>query len=202
MRYQTIFKAAVILILMACVLSLAGCEALRFAPTESQKQAAFSTHLMARNVEATGTQPGSETAQKLVTGTGAAVTFMGPPANLDLDDFDTTVNQAQADAAQRPTMDQIGDAVEGGLSLAAELAILFGVGGVGFGGKKVVDWISLARDKSKAMKEIITANELFKDAIKTTSTSSPEIMKQFKDAQDSVQSVSTKQIVIGTKEIC
>jgi len=174
-----------------------GCESLRFAPTEPQKKVAWQGHVTARNIETEGTDAHSPAARQQVQATQAALTYIGLPKDPVITDYATTVAQAQADAAQRPVIEDISEAAEQGLSLAAELAILFGVGGTGFGGKKVLDWIKLGREKNKALAEIIQGNELFKDQLKTQNA---PVLAEFKEAQNKTQkSPSTKRLVTELK---
>ena len=141
--------------------SLTGCNSFRLAPSEPQKQAAYQALLDARTADSVGADPRSVLTGRLVQGTGAALSYAGMPKSPEIEDYSTTVAQAQADATRRPTAGDAFDAAEKGLSLAAELAILFGAGGIGVGGKKVIEWIALARQKSKALGEIVQGNELF-----------------------------------------
>jgi len=189
-----------IVILCLCVLyGLCGCsETLRFAPTESQKKLAFQAHITARKIKDKGTSPDSPAANQQVQATQAALTYIGLPKNPVIEDYSTTALQAQADAAQRPTTEQAFEAVGEGLSLATELAILFGVGGAGFGGKKLIDWLKLAREKNKALQEIIAGNELFKASAKNNNNT--DVLTIFKDAQNQTQkSSATKRLVTELK---
>ncbi len=184
----------ILFILCACVFMLfcGGCQgALRFAPTEVQKQSAELTHQVAAKVDAEGTAPHSPASQQLVEGTRAATSYIGRASiQPDPQQFDTTVSAANADAVKRP---EVFTATEQGLSLAAELAILFGVGGTGFGGKKLLDWLKLARKKNKALEEIVAGNELFQAHLK--SMGKTQEAEAFKEYQRSKQAGSTPLIV-------
>jgi hypothetical protein len=74
-------------------------------------------------------------------------------------------------------------ALELGIALAALLSGVYGT--------RVVSFIKNARKKSKALKEIVEGNELFKK-------NCPEQVSAFKDSQKN-QSASTKQIVAQLK---
>jgi len=173
----------------------AGCaEQLRFAPSESQKQAAELTHALALQIDAQGAGPGSPATKKLAAGTRAGVVYMGRPKALsDMGQFETSVAQAQVDAAQRPDPNSISGAVDAGLSLAAQLAILIGFGGSSVGGVKVLQLIAMARRKNQALAEIIKGNELYKKSITDNEK------EQFRIAQNSKQSTSTKLLVAKQK---
>ncbi len=183
----------------ALLVFASGCESgMRLAPAEPQKKIALQAHLTARDIEASGTDAHSPAARQQVQATQVALAYTGLPKNPVIEDYSTTVAQAQANAAQRPTAEQAFEAVEGGLSLAVELAILFGVGGAGFGGKKVMDWLKLAREKNKALQEIVTGNELFQISAKNSGIDNA--VTAFKEAQNAVQkSPATKRLVTELK---
>jgi len=189
--------------LLLCVLVvltfsfLAGCGSLRFAPSESQKQLAFSTHQTAAAAADLGLQPGSVAAGKLVDGTAAALAYTGMPKSPQIEDYSTTASQAAEDAARRPTADDVFTAAEGGLSLAAELAILFGAGGVGIGGKKLLDWIALARKKSAALKEVVQGNDLLANYLRNNGKTAE--LDAFKASQNTKQSDQTKLLVAAER---
>lgn len=182
-----------ILVMAVMVVFCAGCESigLRNTATESQKQVAWHGHLSAMAVEKEGTGPHSPAAKKLVQATQVALTDTGLPKNPNIVDYETTAAQAQKDAALKPTTEQAFQAVEQGLSLAAELAIVFGVGGTSIGGLKLAEWIKKARQKSDALKEIVQNNELLKKADAAAYTA-------MKNAQRN-QTEKTKQVVAAVK---
>ena len=188
--------------LCTCALLLlsSGCQdSLRFAPGEPQKKIAWQAHITARDIEAGGTDAHSPAAKQQVEATAVSLKYIGLPSDPEIVDYATTAAQAQADAAKRPTAGDVFEQVEGGLSLAAELAILFGVGGAGFGGKKLLDWLKLAREKNKALQEIVQGNEFFKQNL--SSLKLPDgVLKAFKDAQKAAQhSQPTKRLVTELK---
>jgi len=176
---------------------IAGCDSLRFAPTTAQKQAAHQTLQTAMVIEQAGTDAHSEAAQQQVAGSSAALSYIGMPADPKVEDYQTTVVQAQADAARRPTMVNVLEQAEGGLSLAAELAILFGVGGSAVGGKKILDWITLAKDKNKALQEVIVGNENFLNDLKRSGNSA--VVDIFKAHQNSKQTEKSQKLVAAAR---
>ncbi len=186
-------RRIIVLSIVICLVFVSGCESLRKAPTEPQKQIAFQAVLTARDVEAEGTSPGSPAAELLADATQTALTYTGVPANPKITDYPTTLAAAQSDAAARPTVDEVFESVEGGLSLFAELAILFGVGGAGFGGKKLLEWIALARAKNTALKEIIEGNEILKRKLRLSTTAGADTL--FGESQNITQSPKTKVLV-------
>lgn len=185
-------------LLLCCLCTLCGCtDSLRFAPTEPQKQTAELTHQAAIAINQTGTAPQTEATRQLVRGTQAALAYIGrPKVPPDPVEFSAYTTQAQADSVKRPAIDDVFAAAEHGLSLAAQLAILFGVGGAGFGGKKVLDWIVLASQKSKALEEIIKGGEVFK--AKASAIGDSKAVDLFKMAQAG-QSPQTKVLVTELK---
>lgn len=186
---------AVSIILLVCLLcALAGCDSMRFAPTEAQKQSAELTHALAAKINAAGTAPASPASQKLCEGTRASLAYTGrPSAPPDPEQFDTIAAQANTDAESRPTADDVFADVESGLSLAAELAILFGVGGAGVGGKKLLDWVRLARQKNQAFAETVRGNELLKDYLKINNKAAE--LEAFKQFQQQSQLGKTPELV-------
>jgi len=170
----------------------AGCEGLRFAASEGQKQIALDTYQSALFVDRLGAEPNTSTTARLVGGAKTGMAYIGIPKEPVISDYDKTIAQARLDAHKRPKTEQVFDSVGEGLSLAAELAILFGVGGVGFGGKKAIDWIRLAQQKSTALQEIVRNNEIFKKQ------ASIEAFNIFKQTQTN-QSPATRQLVTKIK---
>jgi len=189
------FKTLLPVICCVVLLLICGCsEQLRFAASESQKQIALQTHMTARAVNENGADPGSQAAEQLVDGTETALAYIGMPKSPDIEDYATTSQQARDDAVKRPVAEDVFEAAEQGLSLAAELAILFGVGGAGFGGKKLLDWLKLAREKNKALAEIVHGNELLKKSLTDAQ------LQLFKKAQNDAQvTPSTKVLVTELK---
>jgi uncharacterized membrane protein len=168
---------------------LTGCDSLRLAPTEAQKQITYDTYLAAQTVNAQGTEPRSEAAAKLVTGTSAMLTYMGLPQDPVITDYKSTSDQAQKDAAQRPTVDDIAKAADGWLEFAIGVAGLFS-GGAAI---KTASWLQQLRDKAKALKEVVTANETLKKYLE--SAGYQDALTIFKSAQSGTQSPTTSQIV-------
>ena len=193
---QTLVKSALIIVLLVFIAALiCGCGNLRFAPSEDQKQLTFATHQLALSVNEGGSVPKSAATGKLVTGTAASLAYAGMPKSPVIEDYSATAEQAAADAQRRPTAEDVFDAAEGGLSLAAELAILIGVGGAGVGGKKVVDWITLARQKSAALKDVVQGNEIFTNYLETHNGTNDQALIAFKQSQSQQQSDATIELV-------
>ena len=126
-------------------------------------------------------------------GTEVGRDYTGMPDARGMAGYDATLQAASADAAKRPTTEKVFEAVEGGLSLAGQLAILFGTGGITFGGVKITEWISRARKKSQGLQEIILANKVFLAAV------DEQTRGVFKTAQNDRQSTATKKIVAELK---
>lgn len=150
-------KTGNVTVLLLVGVLLGGCEALRFAPKESQKQTAELTHSLARKVNTEGTAPASPASQQLVTGTMAALAYTGRPATPpDPDQFDTIAAQANQDALERPDPWEVADSViELGIGISALLGGVYGT--------RAVRFLQQARMKSKALQEIVKGNELLKE---------------------------------------
>jgi hypothetical protein len=91
---------------------------------------------------------------------------------------------AQVDSARRPDVWSLADnAMELGIALAGLVGGVYGI--------RIVGYLKAAREKSKAIKEIVAGNELFKQLW-------PEQADRFKEAQGR-QSPTTKQIVTAVR---
>jgi hypothetical protein len=162
-------KKIVVTLALLCLL-LVGCDSLRFAPSEAQKQNAWlhnRTALIAAN-----TARGEDASEKLQALTGlselqsrAFSSYYGlprefPQANTAEDVLAQSNWQlgraALAESADRPDAWQLADSV---FELAIGISALLG----GVYGTRAVRFLKDARAKSRALKEIITGNELFKN---------------------------------------
>jgi hypothetical protein len=170
-----------------------GCDTLRLAPSESQKQIALDTYQTAQTVNATGAAAQSLATQKLVSGTAASVAYTGYPANPTITNYDTTLQTAQADAAKRPTIDDVAKSFDGWLSLGIGVAGLFG-GGAGL---KIAAALKATKDKAAALKEVVQGNEEFKRWLELNGGGLA--VNAFRQAQTGVQSVKTEQAVFAIR---
>ena len=177
-------KKLIIVTLACLVFGVIGCEeAFRFAPSESIKQTAELTNQMARKINTEGTGAKSPASRQLVKGTQVALSYIGRPKEVpEPEQFETVSDQAQQDAEQRPDAWQMADsAIDLGIGVCALLGGVYG--------SRAVKFLKVARTKSKALQEIVQANELFKE------TANEQTKKAFAEAQN------TKQITNGTKKI-
>jgi len=182
------------LVICLSVLPFSGCSTgLRFAPSDAQKQIAFDAHIKARAANLNGAVPQSDLTRKLVDETEASLQYIGMPASPRIDDYDAAIAQAKADAVKRPDPNDVFSAADAGLSLAAQLAIALGLGGTGVGGKKLLDWIALARQKGRAFEEIVKGNELLKRYL--TDMNDTAALDAFKKSQSAVQEGTTPELV-------
>jgi len=194
MRYKLTFVQIIPVLFLILVIALGGCaDRLRFAPSESQKQIALDTHLIARAVKSEGTEPGSEAAGRLVDGTAAALTYIGAPAEPNIADYPAALGQAKKAARARPSPDDVLQTAAGGLSLAAQIAAALGLGGIAVGGKRIVDWALLAKQRTTALREVIAGNELLKGKL------APDQQKQFTAAQKARQSPATERLIAAER---
>jgi len=180
------------------VLLLSGCESLRFAPNEGQKQNAWLHNRTALAAAQTAkVQPASQELQDLTElselQSRAFTTYFGLPKELPAAETTDDIlsessrqlaKDAIADSAARPDPWQTADAaIELGIGICALLGGVYGA--------KAAKFLKDAKDRSKALREIITGNELFK---KTNQTQ----VEAFKQAHTS-QSPQTRLIVTGVK---
>jgi len=188
---------SVVLVLAACVLVF-GCESLRFAPGEAQKQNAWlhnrTTEVAAETAQR---QAASKKLQALTNlserQSRAFVSYCGLPKEFPEAETAEQIlaesnyalaDTAVAEAGERPDAWQLADsAFELGIGIAALMGGIYGT--------RAVRFLREARTKSNALKEIIEGNELFKRAHEEQSAA-------FKDAQRN-QSQQTRQIVAELK---
>ena len=182
--------------LLSCM--LVGCDSLRFAPTETQKQNAWlhnrTTMIAADTAE---DENASEQLQALTQlselQSRAFSSYFGlpkefPPSESAEDvlaesNFQLARTALQQGAA-RPDAWEVADSMlELGIGICALLSGVYGTRAVGF--------LRQAKTKSKALKEIITGNELFKKQ----NGSSASVFKQAHQNQ----SPQTRQIVVEMK---
>jgi hypothetical protein len=190
-------KKSVLTICLLCVAST-GCETLRFAPSEVQKQNAWLHNRTAAATSITAKEQGTSQQLQTLTQLGekqsrAFVSYFGLPEDLpQAETADGILSQANVELAEtaiteselRPDGWELADAaIEFGIGISALLGGVYGTRAVRFFGQ--------AREKSKALQEIIAGNELFK---KQNASS----VEAFKFAQ-SDQSPSTRKIVAELK---
>ena len=192
-------KKSVIVVAVVFVVLLAGCGSLRFAPGEAQRQNAWlhnRTAQIAADVARTeDTSSELQGLTKLCEVQSRAFTAdYGLPAEFPpadtVDAILTESNQqlaglALAEAGQRP---DVWDLADGMIDLGIAAAALFG----GVYGVKVARFLKEARAKSKALREIIVGNEIFK----RQHTNSAQA---FKEAHRN-QSPQTRQLVVQMKD--
>ena len=184
--------------LMACVLICAGCETLRFAPGEAQKQNAWLHNRTAVITAETAKDEQASEELRTLTQLGelqsrAFVSYYGLPKEFPQAESAEDVlresnwqlaRTASVESAQRPDPWQLADSA---LELAIGVSALLG----GVYGVRTVRFLKDARSKSQALKEVITGNELFKKQNESS-------VSAFKQAQSS-QSPQTRQLVAQMK---
>ena len=187
-----------IIIGLCVVLFATGCESLRFAPSEVQKQNAWLHNRTAAITAQTARDEfGSEKLQALSRlgeiQSRAFVSYFGlpgefPPAETAEDvlaesNFKLADAAAQS-AAARPDGWQLADsAMELGIGIFALLGGVYGT--------QTVRFLKQARTKSKALQEVISGNELFKKQNESSAGA-------FKQAQAN-QSPETRRLVAQMK---
>jgi hypothetical protein len=182
---------------LPCLL-LVGCDSLRFAPTEAQKQNAWLHNRTA--IVAAETARAENTSEKLQGLTQlsevqsrAFSSYYGLPKEFPqaetAEDILSESNWQLAEAAlhagaERPDAWQVADsALELGIGIFALLGGVYGT--------RAVRFLRDARGKSQALQEIIAGNELFKKQNQPAATA-------FKQAHNN-QSSQTRQIVAQMK---
>jgi len=189
---------AVIFIFACMCLLLAGCDSLRFAPTEAQKQNAWLHNRTAIvTAETARTEDTSQTLQALTqlgeVQSRAFSAYCGlpkefPPAETAEDilaesNFQLASAALQA-SAERPDPWQVADSMlEMGIGICALLGGVYGT--------RAVRFLKDAKGKSEALKEIIVGNELFKKQNQAQTVA-------FKQAHQN-QSPQTRQLVTAMK---
>jgi len=195
---KTTSPKTVVFTLTCMCLLLAGCDSLRFAPTEAQKQNAWLHNRTA--IVTAETARAEETSQTLqaLTQLGevqsrAYSAYCGlpkefPPAGtaeeiLAESNFQLAGTALQ-ESADRPDPWQVADSMlQMGIGICALLGGVYGTRAVGF--------LKQARTKSNALKEIIAGNEQFKKQNQAQTAA-------FKQAHQS-QSPQTRQLVAAMK---
>ncbi len=188
--------------LVACVLVLlavAGCESMRFGVNEDQKENAWlHNRTAAAAAQVAEAQEASAELRDLTElselQSQAFTEYFGSPkqhpAAETVNDILSETNRqlaesAIADSQARPSPWDVGDAaLELGIGICAVLGGVYG--------SKAAKFLEEAKTKSKALKEIITGNELFKKANQAQTDA-------FKQAHAS-QSPETRQIVTEMKK--
>ena len=183
--------------ILICLLS-AGCDSLRFAPTEAQKQNAWlhnrTTTIAADTSKA---ENASEQLQALTQlselQSRAFSSYFGLPKEFPQSETAEDVlaesnfqlaRTALQQGAERPDAWEVADSMlELGIGICALLGGVYGTRAIGF--------LKQAKTQSKALKEIITGNELFKKQNASTTSA-------FKQAHQN-QSPQTRQIVAEMK---
>ncbi len=180
------------------VLAVSGCGGLRFAPSEAEKQ---NVYLHNRTVECAAQEAERENSsahlqqltQAAANQSEAIVAHYGLPAELPATDSveaivgtenEQVTAAARADAAARPDPWDVADGM-----LELGIAVAGVVGGVY--GSRAAAGLKLAQEKSRALREVIAGNELFK-------RQNPEAAGSFKEAQGG-QSPGTRTLVATLK---
>jgi len=190
-------KTAVLISACICIL-LAGCDSLRFAPTEAQKQNAWLHNRTAIVTAETARTEDTSSKLQALTQLGevqsrAFSAYCGlpkefPPAETAEDILAESNWQLAAGAlhesADRPDAWQVADSMlEMGIGICALLGGVYGT--------RAVRFLKDARGKSNALKEIIVGNELFKKQNQTQAVA-------FKQAHQN-QTPQTRQLVAAMK---
>jgi hypothetical protein len=193
----TLLKIAVFISAYTSLL-LAGCESLRFAPTEAQKQNAWlhnrTAIVTAETARAEDTSPKLQALTQLgEVQSRAFSTHYGLPKEFPQAETAEDIlaesnfqlaSTALQESAGRPDPWQVADSMlEMGIGICALLGGVYGT--------RAVRFLKDARGKSEALKEIIAGNEIFKKQNQSQTAA-------FKQAHQS-QSPQTRQLVAAMK---
>lgn len=188
----------ILAILIVLFFLLAGCDSLRFAPGEAQKQNAWlhsrTTAIAAATAEDEAATEKLQALTKMSQLQSRAITsYYGLPKELPQADTAEQIlsesswqlgRMALVESAERPDAWQVADnALDLGIGICALLGGVYGT--------RAVRFLKQARTKSKALQEIIAGNEFFKKQNESSVAS-------FKQAQK-LQSPQTRQIVAEVK---
>jgi hypothetical protein len=187
-----------VLVLAFSVFLVCGCDSLRLAPSEQQKQNAWlhnrTAAVAAETARAESTSPDLQALTKLSEQQSRAfASYCGlpseyPPAETAQDILSPSswqlASTALAQSSERPDPWQVADAA---LELGIGIFALLG----GVAGTRVARFLRDARDKSQALREIVQGNELFKKQ-------NADQTQAFKTAHQN-QSHETRQLVTAMK---
>jgi hypothetical protein len=186
------------------VVFFSGCEGFRYAATEAQKENAWLHKEVCAAAENTAAEENASQRLCDLTATaheqstvfvadyglplrqaqGRPQTMYHGQAQLDRAALETVTAQAKADSLRKPDTWALADsAMELGIALAGLVGGVYGI--------RITRYLRQAREKSKALKEIVAGNELFKQLW-------PEQVQRFKDAQQK-QSPATQKLVAEFK---
>jgi len=196
-RRATLSLTATVTLALTCLI-IAGCDSLRFAPSEVQKQNAWlhnrTALVTAETARAQETSPQLQALTQLGEIQSRAFSaYFGlptefPPAETAEDILAESnwklAGTAAQHGAERPDAWQVADSM---LELGIGVCALLG----GVYGTRAVRFLKDARGKSQALQEIIAGNEVFK---KQNTSAAPA----FKQAHQS-QSPQTRQLVAQMK---
>lgn len=177
---------------------IAGCDSLRFAPSEEQKQNAWlhnrTTAVAAETARTEQTSPKLQALTRLSElQSRSFASYCGLPKEYPQADTAEQIlaesnwqvaSTALAQSAERPDPWEVADSA---LDIGIGICALFG----GVLGTRALRFLQDARAKSQALKEIIQGNELFK-------TQNADQVPAFKAAQQH-QSPETRQLVTAMK---
>ncbi len=181
------------LIIFAVVILVSSCDSIRMAPSEAQKKIAFQGAATARAVENAGTDAGSPAATHLVDATAVALSYTGIPKNPSIQNYATTLAAAGQDAARRPTADEIWSAGDSWIDFGIALLGIFG----GTAGIAATQFLVKARQKSRALREVVGANEKLKQWLRERGKDAE--LNAFYDMQNAYQDGRTEAIVAAER---
>jgi hypothetical protein len=192
---RNVIRPAIVVVITIALFLIVGCNALRFAPSEQQKQNAWlhnrTTSVAAEKARAEQTSAELQALTKLSEKQSRAFTaYCGLPREFPQAESSSEIlaqsnwqlaDTALAQSVERPDPWQVADSF---LEVAIGVSALFG----GIYGTRAVRFLKDAHSKSQALKEIVEGNERFKEQNETQA-------QAFKAAHEN-QSPDTRQLVV------
>ena len=190
-----VMKKILVMVVLLLVVFLAGCESLRFAPSQEQKENAWlhsrTTIAAAQEAEAENTSEKLQWLTELSELQSRAFTsYYGLPKRFPAtEDLLAESNFQLGRSALQQSVERPDAFAMAGSLLEVAIGVSALIGGVY--GTKAFGFLQQAKQKSRALKEVIAGNELFK-------TEHGDSVTSFKQAHRN-QSPVTRQIVAGMK---
>ncbi len=209
---RALYHVLLVIVLAIIPFLVSGCDSLRFAPTEAQKDSCFLhaatssavsdmvNAAVDRGALAAAAGKLADNAQRQATVLQA---YIGLPETLpDVSSIDALIDdnsteQAQIDASKRPSVTDIADAASGGVDVLVGIATaLAGVGVIG-GSGKVMALAKKAKQTSTALNEVVAANSEYLTAL--SNNGKGHLVKIFKNIQSATQTGTTPAMVNAAK---
>ncbi|MCK4958949.1 MAG: hypothetical protein KAT00_06105 [Planctomycetes bacterium] len=194
---RSLITATLLIIALTLVLCLfTGCDSLRRAPSEPLKQNAYLCADATQKILDGGTDAGSPLANIANMTAKNTQTYFGSPQG-PIAPPEITIPAAAVDAKKRPNP---WDLADNAITLGIAVAGIFG----GVGGIKAAAFLTAARRKSKALRQLVIAQQNFRNELANSASSdetiaAAEVLNRLKAANNDTQTASTQSIVTEIK---